>query len=443
MIRTMLALSLRTSAGNRAPLLLPVVAFGVVTTLLLTVIGGSQSFWGWTDDEIGVMYPLLAGIALVLLTVPLITLSGAAARLSARRRDERLATFRLLGATSAAVAAVTVVESAALAFIGAIGGVAIALAVAPLVALIPFRGEPLGVGGVLLPWWAYALVVFGVTLVAVVSSVVGLRGVVISPLGVRTRQDAPKLHWVRALVAVAVIGLAFGLSLFARIEPGILALAAVLVVGFGGTMAVLNLVGPLLIGAIAKRQAKRAKTPVRLVSARRITEDPRAAWRQVSGIAMTSFMSVFVGCGVALLGAAGDPASGSAPSSEDFLITDIRTGILITVVGSFLMVACAAGVTQAADILDRRELSRSLGMLGMDFEVLDAARTRSVMSPLRVTALFSALAAVVLVFPLVGITLVFAPLTILAIAAVLAAGSLLVWAAVRTTRPLLRQAATP
>ncbi|RXZ67407.1 permease, partial [Agromyces albus] len=75
---------------------LPVTAFGVVTALLLTVIGGAQSFWGWTD-EMGFTYQALAVIALVLLVVPLVSLGGAAARLSARRRDDRLATLRLLG----------------------------------------------------------------------------------------------------------------------------------------------------------------------------------------------------------------------------------------------------------------------------------------------------------------------------------------------------------
>ena len=57
-------------------------------------------------------------------------------------------------------------------------------------------------------------------------------------------------------------------------------------------------------------------------------------------------------------------------------MTDIRTGILITVVGSFLMVACSVGVNQAAGILDRGELYRSLDMLGMPVATMDAARRR-------------------------------------------------------------------
>ena len=93
-----LTLLLRPAKGENAVLALPVVAFGVVPALVLTVVGGAQSFWTWTDDYAPV-YQALAAIALVLLVVPLTNLGGAAARLSARRRDERLSTLRLLGVT--------------------------------------------------------------------------------------------------------------------------------------------------------------------------------------------------------------------------------------------------------------------------------------------------------------------------------------------------------
>ena len=91
----------RPGSAGAAASVLPVTAFGIVTALLLTVIGGAQAFWTWTDDE-AVLYQALAVIALSLLVVPLVSLGGAAARLSARRRDDRLATLRLLGATPAA-----------------------------------------------------------------------------------------------------------------------------------------------------------------------------------------------------------------------------------------------------------------------------------------------------------------------------------------------------
>src|SRR5699024_10928929 len=87
----------RRGDSRSAVLALPVLAFGVTTTLLLTVLAGALSFLRWEDDLAGT-YQLLAALAVVLLVVPLASLGGAAARLSARRRDDRLATLRLLGA---------------------------------------------------------------------------------------------------------------------------------------------------------------------------------------------------------------------------------------------------------------------------------------------------------------------------------------------------------
>lgn len=427
----------RPGSAGAAASVLPVTAFGIVTALLLTVIGGAQTFWTWTDDD-GILYQALAVIALVLLVVPLVSLGGAAARLSARRRDDRLATLRLLGATPATVSALAVIESSVLALVGAVAGVAVYLAIVPLLGLIEFRGEPLGASGVLLPWWVLVAVPFGIAALAALSAVLGLRQVVISPLGVRTRQEAPRMHWVRAVVAVVVVALAFGVMSVLQVAGSVMVILAMLAFGFGASLAVLNLVGPWAIRLVAKGQAKRAKSPGRLLAARTVLESPKGAWRQVGGVAMTSFMAVFAGTGVAVLDALG--TGGDADS--DVLMADIRTGILITVIGSFLMVACSVGVNQAAGILDRGELYRSLDMLGMPIGTMDAARRRSVMSPLRITAIGSAVTAAVVMLPLTGITLIVAPASLLVIAGVLAIGIGIVWLGLLSTRPVLVRAAT-
>ena len=41
----------RPGSAGAAASVLPVTAFGIVTALLLTVIGGAQTFWTWTDDD--------------------------------------------------------------------------------------------------------------------------------------------------------------------------------------------------------------------------------------------------------------------------------------------------------------------------------------------------------------------------------------------------------
>lgn len=423
----------RPGAAGAATLALPAIAFATVTALLLIVIGGAQRFWGYTDGD-AVIYQAAAIIALVLLVVPLTSLGAAASRLSARRRDDRLATLRLLGASPAMVTRITVIESVAVAVAGAIGGVVLYLVSVPLVGLIPFRGEPLGADHVMLAPLAIVAVVGGVAVLAAASAILGLRRVIVSPLGVRMRDDVPRPHWIRVLVAVAVIGVTNAvMGVLGGLEVTVI--FTVLAVGFGGTLLVLSLVGPWVLKLIARSQAKRAKTPQRLLAARGILESPKAAWSQVSGVAMTSFMAVFAGSAVGLLEVMGDDVE------NPFLYGDIRTGVIITVVASFLMVACSVGVNQAASILDRGDLYASLTKLGMPVDVMDAARRRTVMSPLRVTAIGSAVVAAVVVFPLTGATLLFAPLSLVVIAGVLAAGIALVWLGLVATRPVLERAA--
>ena len=423
----------RAGGGSRSATVLPIVAFGVVTALLLVVAGGASAFWAWTDADAG-LYQVLSAIALALLAVPLVSLGGAAARLSARRRDDRLATLRLLGCTPGMVARLTVLESTSLAFLGAVAGVAGYFALVPLVGLISFRGEPLGAASLILPAWGILSVVVGVAGISAISALVGLRQVVVSPLGVRTRQNAPKMHWARVLIGLVVIAFGYGLTQILGVAPEISTVAIMLGVAFGGTMAVLNLVGPFVIRVLASRQARRARTAPRLLAARTILDSPRAAWRQVSGVAMTSFMAVAVGSGVALVTSVStDQVSGK----DALLITDIGTGLTITLVISFLMVACSVGVNQSADVFDRGELYGNLRFLGMPRAMLDAARERAVMWPLLLVSLGSAAIAAIIVLPLIGLSLMMAPLSLLTIAASLAAGIGIVWLGMRLTRPVL------
>lgn len=421
----------RRTASARSTIILPLVAFSVVTALLLVVAGGAQAFFSWTDELAGI-YQVLAVIALSLLVVPLVGLGGSAARLSARRRDDRLASLRLLGATPGLVTRLTIIESAALALGGAVSGVVLSLLVSPLIGLIPFRGQALGMSILLNPGWV-ALTVAGVGVLAAISAAVGLRGVILSPLGVRTRQQAPRIHWLRLVITVGVvIAVVLAMSVV-RAAPGLGVMATILAVGLGGSIAVLNLVGPWLLRSVASRQVRRARTVRRLLAARCILESPQAAWRQVSGVAMTSFVAVFAGVGVALLDVLGhspDPHAG-------LLLADIRTGVLITVVASFVMVACSAAVNQAAGILDRRDLYVSLHRIGMPVSEMNAARSRAVLSPLRITAIGSALTAATVLLPLTGLSLLLSPFTLVIVAGCLSVGILLVWATLRATRPVL------
>ncbi|WP_407319116.1 FtsX-like permease family protein [Isoptericola halotolerans] len=417
----------RRRDGDRLAAALPVVAFTVVTTLVALVAGGAQSFYGG-EDELAPTYASLATIALALLIVPLATVGASAARLAARRRDERLASLRLLGATRATVTALTVLEAAASALVGAVAGIVVYAATAPLVGLLSFRGTPLG-GQMWLPWYALPLIVLAVTLLAAASAVVGLRAVVVTPLGVRTRQRAGRVHWVRAALAAAVVLLGIlatqSLSLFGRLG-GAVAIVAVLGAVFAGVLLALDVVGPWLIGVRGRRQVRKARTVPRLLAARTVLESPQAAWRQVSGMAMTSFVGVFGAVGLAFSTSADTTGMDTA---ERWLFRDVSTGVLVTVAASFLMVACSVGINQAAATLDRAPVHVAMDRLGVPRSVMAEASRRAVMSSLWLVAGGSALCASLLLLPLVGMAVFTQPIAVATAVCVFAAGFGLVRAA--------------
>ena len=423
----------RPGSTGRAAALLPAAAFAVVTTLLLTVLSGALSFLQWGDAE-GEIYLLLASFALLLLLLPLMTLGGSAARLSARRRDEHLSTLRLLGAPAAAVRQVAMLEAVAQALAGALAGVVGYLLLAPLVQLIHFRGAALGAAYWLNPAAGLAAVA-AVVLLAGVSSAIGLRKVVISPLGVRTRAVAQKVHWSRAAIAAAIIVVAVGALLTPVAAP---ALGLIIIFGaFGAGMAVLNLMGPWLVARSARRRLRRAKSPQQLLAARMVLDAPKAAWRQVSALSLVCFTAVVAGSAAALV------QGSQAEGSEDFLLQDLLTGVLITVVAGFLMVACSAGINQAATVLDRGDLYRSLDRMGMPREVIDGARIRAVMQPLLLVCAVSVATPGILLSPLVGAAVIFAPASMAILAATVCTGIGLVRAGLAATSPVLTTVLPP
>ncbi|QIK64061.1 permease [Leucobacter viscericola] len=438
MITNVLPLLSRPRRQGASAILLPGFAFLAVTALLAIVLGGAQTFWGYSDEMAG-LYIGFAVIALALLVVPLVSLGAAAARLSARRRDDRLAILRLLGATGRSTASLAVIEATGIAFAGALVGAVLAYAVSPLVGLIHFRGEALGAAGVALPLWVSGLLVVGVALIAAVSALLSLRRVIISPLGVALKQSAPKAPWLQALIAIGAIIVSATVVNSVGAFDGVGVVIAALGISFAVTLLAIDLIGAWVLSLFGRAKARRAQRPADLLSARSILESPRAAWRQVSGVAMSSFMAVFAGSGIALMSIAESEGGTASDPMERYLIGDVRTGVAITVIGTFLMVACSVAVNQAAQILDRRDVSRSLDIMGTPLKVQDRARRGATMLPLLLASVGSAILAGVLLFPLVGMAVIFAPLSLVITLSSIAVGVLVVAGTLSATKPLLRQ----
>ncbi len=443
-MRDLAPLLLRGGPADRRSQLLPVIAFAVVTALTLTVAGGAEFFLQLDEELVDPsyqgMYAALAGIALVILAVPLLSLSGSAVRLSTRRRDTRLSSLRLLGAPRRLLVRLSVLEAGALAATGVLLGVLGHLALAPLVGLVSFVGGPIGAAAVVPSLPVAALTVLALVSTAVVAAALGLQKVAITPLGVRTREVPAGAHWVRVIVTVAVIG---ALSLAGRtvgMAGSMVTAILIMVTMLGMGLAVINVIGPWLLGLLARRSLRRGgggtKAVARMLAARTVLDDPRAVWRQVSGVAMVSFISVVVGAGLALT----DIASGASQTPADaMLTTDMKTGVLLTIAIAFVTLAASITVHAAAEVFDRRDLYVALDRLGTPRATLEGTRRHVVLQPLVTVCAVSAAAGAVVVFPLTGVALLVDPLTLLSVVGALVLGLLVVRVSVGATTPLLRQ----
>ncbi len=447
-MRAVLALGLRLRrAGGRDVRLtsaLAVAAFAVTTALTLSVVGGLLGFLGRAADgsdpyqrELGGTSVIFAWTAVVLLVVPLLTLGGSAARLGVSRRDARLSTLRLIGATPREVVALTVVETAGQGLVGAVAGVVGYGALLPVWTRVPFQGAAFGVAELWVGWRVLLATVVVVPVLAAVSGAVSLRRVVVSPLGVARRQTPPGMRAVRVVVTVAAMGLfmvvtsmlgAFGAAATA-VGIGTLAL------GF----AALNVIGPWTLALVGRLRARRARTPAQLLAARRLLDDPRAVWRVVGGLGLAGFVAGVLAVAPVLSRTfGGDEIVRGDPSSVATFTGDLMRGALLTLAIAFLVAAASAGIAQAAAVLDRRREHALQVLAGTPVELLDEVRRREVLVPMLLVAAGSAVAALVMVSPVLGVAGVTDPSGLLLLVCCLTGGCLLVLGATEVSRPLLR-----
>lgn len=432
--RQLAALLVRPTLADRTSWALPVTALGISSALMLTVAGGVRWFVDHGQGPMRGTYVMLAGVALALLAAPLMALAGASARLSATRRDQRLSSLSLVGASAGTIRLLTLFETGAMALAGTLLGLLGHLALMPLVGMLPFMGTHIGPTGIWLgPLWTLA-VMAALVLLCLVSSAIGLRRVVVSPLGVRTRTSAPQMGRWRAIVgfgglAVVLLVAQNATRMGSRMGFGLAVVAAIMIASFGVPLLLVNLLGPWLIAVQARRDARRAKTPVQLMAARATLENPKGLWRQVGGLSVTSFIASFMGVGMAATGQSSNP-------SDQLIFDDIRTGLALTLAIAFITAACQIGVTQASAISERRQLHVGLAMLGVPVGVVDRARRRSVMRPVLLVVLVSAVPGFLLMMGVASSALT-KPLTLAVTPAVLLLGIATIAASLLVTRPTL------
>lgn len=435
-------LLVRPRRGSGVIVVLQCVAAATTTVLTFTVLMLARVLWQTPTTE--QLYQVLAVAIVGLLCVPLITLGTATARLAARSRDDRLATLRLLGATAGRVRRIAVAEVTVTAAIGVAVGSALSALLPFGLGLIWIQGAPITADSLWLPLWTVAVIPPTMVAVASASALSGLRRVIISPLGVRMRAQAPRLSRARMVIAVAVLAGALLVTQFLSPDWGVIVMVSALAAAVLAVMAILGVVGPLAVSMVAGIRARRAPDADRLIAARGVQDDPRAAWRGVSTLALATFIAIPVGSLLGYLDTISRSERRKILTAEQLMLfTDVRTLLVAIVALSFIVVACQVALTQTAEVHERRELSQALDRIGMPRAALNRARLRRVMMPAHIAVIGAAFASGLLFFPLVGVTIAVAPLFIAAIACALALGLLLIRAGVLVTGPALARVLDP
>lgn len=231
---------------------------------------------------------VLSVVALALL-LPVLILIGTATRLSAARREQRFAAMRLVGATPRQISLIAAVESTVAAVAGVAIGFGLFFVLRVPLAAIPFTGQPFFPAELSLSLPDILAVAAGVPAASAVVARLALRRVNISPLGVTRRvTPAPPRAW-RVLPLLA--GLAdLGFFVVHGKPASNSGQIWVFLPGLALIMIGLVIAGPWLTMAGARVMARRASRPAGLIAARRLADDPRAAFRAVSGLVLALFI---------------------------------------------------------------------------------------------------------------------------------------------------------
>jgi hypothetical protein len=232
---------------------------------------------------------ILTVVALAILA-PVLIFIGTATRLSAARREERFAAMRLVGATRRQVSLLAAVESTVAGILGVAAGFGIFFLLRVPVAGIPLIGQPFFPGELSLSLPDILVVAIGVPVFAAVAALWALRRVNISPLGVARRATpAPPRAWRVAplLAGLAELGFWTVHGHPASIPGQIQAFASSFLLIIVG----LFIAGPWLTMAAARAMARWTSRPSTLIAARRLADDPRAAFRAVSGLVLALFIT--------------------------------------------------------------------------------------------------------------------------------------------------------
>ncbi|GAA1969087.1 ABC transporter permease [Amycolatopsis minnesotensis] len=231
------------------------------------------------------MLQLLAGVGVVVLLVPSLVLVASSARLTAARRERRLAALRLAGGTPGQVAGMVAAETALSSAVGALAGLAVSPALAGLATFVPWDGGTWQATDFTLPPVLTAVLVVAIPALVVLAGVLGLRRVLSTPLGAVASHTPKKPHWWR-LLALPAAGAFFAFAVSSS-GPG----SGPMVVLFGLALVVGSaaVIGPWVTAAVGGTFVRSWRRPAGLLAGRRLRDDPKGAYRASAGVVLAVF----------------------------------------------------------------------------------------------------------------------------------------------------------
>ncbi|HEY2313908.1 MAG TPA: hypothetical protein VGH96_09870, partial [Streptosporangiaceae bacterium] len=221
---------------------------------------------------------------------PILILVGTATRLAAARREERYASLRLVGATMDQVGIISSVDAVVSALFGAILGIGIFRLLQPALADTAITSARYFSDQVTPTLAGYLVVLIGVPGAAAVSGLISLQRVRISPLGVtrRVRVPVPTIWRIVPLVA-GIAMFVWGLAQTTTQSIGKPALPGLIVILIG-----LMVGGPWLTAQAARLFGRIMTGAPAMLAARRLADNPKAAFRSVRGLVLAIFLGTVV-----------------------------------------------------------------------------------------------------------------------------------------------------
>lgn len=270
-----------------------IAVIGSVPDVLRTQGGSEVSVFATTAPPldlppIGVLIIVLAAVGAI---APVAVFVSTATRMTAARRESRLAALRLVGATPGQVARLAVIEAVLATSIGAVAGIGLFLATRPLIARIPLDATTWWPDTIAPPLAAAIALLLAIQVVGAAGALVAMRRLTITPLGVQRRSAAPPPGVVRLVpLAISMIGLLAATWLFGSGDQSVLTLGAV-GLAFAAVVASIALAGPWLTAAVGRRLGRSARGGSTLLAARRLDDDPRGSFGAIAGVIMAVFVA--------------------------------------------------------------------------------------------------------------------------------------------------------